>query len=252
MPVTQRPMIFIGSSTEGLPIARALQLELDHTADTEIWSQGVFGLTRGTLEVLCEKARKIDFAVLVLTPDDMLSKRDVSSPAPRDNVIFELGLFLGALGRERTFIVHQRGIQIDLPTDLAGITTATFHMQASGNLQSSVGAATTMITNQLKSLGATNKLSVLARKKILTALETFFAPFMYCVWRSRRAVQLQSNHPMAKTEAPEALDFELLLTHELNWPNIHFDPVYHDDRDVVLKYETPPQLCPAAAYDMFR
>jgi hypothetical protein len=254
MPVALRPTIFIGSSSEGLHIARALQLELDHSADTEIWSQGVFGLTRGTLETLCDKAKNVDFAVLVLTPDDMLSKREVSTPAPRDNVIFELGLFLGALGRERTFIVHQRGIQIDLPTDLAGITSATFHMQASGNIQSSVGAATTMITNHLKGLGATNKLSALARKKILTALETFFAPFMYCIWRKRRSIQLKANQPVAKTETPGALDFELLRTHEMDWPNIFFDSVHCDERDHDFdpKYSSPPELCPAAAYDMFR
>lgn len=69
----------------------------------------------------------------------MVTKRNVHKNSPRDNVLFELGLFMGALGREKTFIVHCRDKDIDLPTDLAGVTLATFRDRSDGNLQAALG-----------------------------------------------------------------------------------------------------------------
>ncbi len=68
---------------------------------------------------------QFDFAVLVLTPDDMVQSRGTSSLTPRDNVLFELGLFMGGIGRDRTFVVHDRSQAMRMPSDLAGVTTAT-------------------------------------------------------------------------------------------------------------------------------
>jgi predicted nucleotide-binding protein len=64
--------MFIGSSTEGLEVARLLQAELEHDVDGTVWSQGVFGLSQSGLEALEAKARTFDFAALVLTPDDLV------------------------------------------------------------------------------------------------------------------------------------------------------------------------------------
>ena len=121
-----RQSMFIGSSVEGRRIAEALQLNLDYDLDCTVWHQGVFALSRGTLDSLVEIASAFDFATLVLTPDDVVRKRGRQRRAGRDNVVFELGLFIGALGPERTFLVHCRDHPIDLPTDLAGVTAATF------------------------------------------------------------------------------------------------------------------------------
>jgi predicted nucleotide-binding protein len=46
-------------------------------------------------------------------------------------VIFELGLFSGGIGRERTFMAHDRTKPLDLPTDLLGVTPATYQPHAS-------------------------------------------------------------------------------------------------------------------------
>src|ERR1700743_2959049 len=121
-----RPKIFIGSSSEGIKIAQAMQVLLDKSCEVTIWSQGVFGLNQGTLESLVLALEKFDFAILILTPDDMITSRDHASQSPRDNVLFELGLFVGGLGRNRTFIVFDRSKQVKIPSDLAGITCATF------------------------------------------------------------------------------------------------------------------------------
>src|SRR5260370_6782552 len=98
----RRPAVFIGSSSEGLPIAEAIQVNLDRACEVVIWSQGVFGLSGGTLETLVDKADEFDFAALVVTPDDMTHSRGKDQPSPRDNVLLELGLFMGKIGRMRT------------------------------------------------------------------------------------------------------------------------------------------------------
>jgi len=117
-----RPSVFVGSSSEGLPTAQAVQVLLDGVCEVEVWSQGVFGLTQGTLESLVLALDRFDFAVLVLTADDLIVSRGTERPAARDNVLFELGLFVGGLGRDRTFMLFDRKHPPALPTDLAGVT----------------------------------------------------------------------------------------------------------------------------------
>ena len=124
-----KPTLFIGSSSQGLSVAKRLRQCLARTARCTIWTQGVFGLAEGTLESLVKATKKYDFAVLVLTPDDLAKKQRKKRSIPRDNVIFELGLFMGALGKERTFIVQSSHKRITLPTDLDGITRAKFSDQ---------------------------------------------------------------------------------------------------------------------------
>jgi hypothetical protein len=152
-----RPSVFIGSSTEGLKIAKALQVLLEHPCEVTIWSQGVFGLSQGTLESLVMALDEYDFAVLVLTADDLVHSRDTSASAPRDNVLFELGLFMGGLGRNRTFIVYDRTAGLRIPSDLAGVSAATFEPPTSSNLQSALGAAATRIEEQVVRHGLRGK-----------------------------------------------------------------------------------------------
>lgn len=152
----RRPGVFIGSSREGLPIAEALQVNLDRACEVVVWSQGVFGLGGGTLETLVEKLPEFDFAVLILTADDLVESRGEEQPSPRDNVLLELGLCLGALGRERTFVVYDRTSKIKLPSDLAGVTNADYQPHANGNLQAALGAACTLIKGRIGELKVRN------------------------------------------------------------------------------------------------
>jgi len=140
---TSKPRVFIGSSKEGLQIARYLQLDLEHNTECDLWSQGPFGLGEGTLESLVKATSEYDYAVLVLTPDDVTTKRGVSGNSPRDNVLFELGLFMGALGRDHVFMVCCRDESIELPSDLAGVTIATFAKR--DNLQGALGPVSTRL-----------------------------------------------------------------------------------------------------------
>jgi predicted nucleotide-binding protein len=115
--------MFVGSSREGLSIAREVQSGLRHDPVTvRVWTDGVFGASRFPLEDLETQLAASDFAVLVATADDVVTSRGRSDDAPRDNIVFELGLFMGALTRHRTFVLRPRGLDMKLPTDLLGLT----------------------------------------------------------------------------------------------------------------------------------
>ena len=99
----------------------------------------------------------VDFATLVLTPDDLALSRSKLSPSPRDNVIFELGFFVGSIGRDRCFIVYDRTSDLKLPSDLSNITAATYEPHGSGELQPALGAAATQIESAICKLGSRRK-----------------------------------------------------------------------------------------------
>lgn len=149
-----RPRIFIGSSSEGLGIAESLQLGLDAVAECTIWNQSAFNPSATTIENLVDIGNRYEAAILVLTPDDMRIKRQESAPVPRDNLIFEAGFFTGMLGRARTFLVHPREPQMELPSDLAGVTTAAYTTPSDGNLHAALGAVCTRIKRALGLAGA--------------------------------------------------------------------------------------------------
>jgi hypothetical protein len=149
-----RPSIFIISSTEnGLQIAKAIQANLSPAYRIDIWNQGTFQPGDATLEALAEKADQYDFAIGVFTPDDTTQSRGKRQQAPRDNVLLELGLFIGVLGRKRAMVVYDRTSRIKIPSDLAGVTPATFQLDVDANLRAAVGEACTQIEGVIESLG---------------------------------------------------------------------------------------------------
>jgi predicted nucleotide-binding protein len=149
----QDPAVFIGSSSEGKPYAEYLQAALEDYCEAAVWDQGAFGLSESGLTVLVSEAQRVDFAILVLTPDDLTMKRGKESPSARD-VIFEAGLFAGALGPKRTFLAHAKDLELDLPTDLAGITTCAFRSKRNdSNIRAAINPAGLKIREAMGKLG---------------------------------------------------------------------------------------------------
>ncbi|UEG54037.1 nucleotide-binding protein [Mucilaginibacter daejeonensis] len=145
-----QPKIFIGSSVSGLPVAYAIQEELEHDADINIWSQGIFNLTASTLAELMNALNTFDFAVFVFSADDPIEFKDEQFLAVRDNVIFEAGLFIGRLGTEKVFFIKPRNAKrIKLPTDLLGITPGDYD-DSKENLNAAVGAFCNKVRKALK------------------------------------------------------------------------------------------------------
>jgi len=150
-----KPSLFVGSSSEALPIARALAVQLSDDVEVTVWNEGVFSPGVGFLESLVNALERFDFAALVLTGDDLVTSHDVTATAPRDNLMFELGLFMGRLGRARTFAVTPRG-GTKLPSDLAGVTLLQFESaRADNNVLAALGPAAFRIRQAVKDLGVT-------------------------------------------------------------------------------------------------
>ena len=118
-----KPTLFVGSSRENVGIAYAIQENLDNDVDVTVWDQGIFEAGHFNLESLQTSLERSDFGVFVCAPDDLTRIRGEDHRTVRDNVVFELGLFVGRLGRERTFILMPRGVDdLHIPTDLFGLS----------------------------------------------------------------------------------------------------------------------------------
>lgn len=126
-PTNPRPALFIGCSTESLRIAQAIQSLLDHDDIlVKPWTDSTFKVSEFAFESLEQELSGYDFAALVLSDDDEVISRGQRRDAPRDNIIFELGVFMGAIGRSRTFLVQPRGVALKIPSDIFGITPLTY------------------------------------------------------------------------------------------------------------------------------
>ncbi|HEX5011402.1 MAG TPA: TIR domain-containing protein [Planctomycetota bacterium] len=121
-----KPRIFLGSSGKQEKLLAALKRGVEDVAQVDAWMSS-FNPGTTTLERLLELCREVDFAAFVFARDDWTAANVSAAPppeagqaSPRDNVVFEAGLFGGVLGMRRTFILHAEGAK--LPTDLLGLT----------------------------------------------------------------------------------------------------------------------------------
>jgi len=137
---TTLPRVFIGSSKESLPIVSVIEKSLDGIAtvvkwsDGDIWKAGFF-----TLENLISSAREFDFAVMIFGNDDKVVSRGKKNFAPRDNVVFELGLFMAHIDRHRALLAITDGVKI--LSDLAGLNSAHFKSRPRRKDESDAGYA---------------------------------------------------------------------------------------------------------------
>lgn len=150
----RKPRIFIASSVESLKIAEAVNVNLDHDFEVTIWKNGTFKLSSTTIEDLVSKASAIDFALFIFAPDDITTIRDRKEHIVRDNVLFEIGLFIGSIGKNRCFILKPRDVEMHLPTDLLGMTPADFDpARSDGDLCSATNRACSLIKSEVERLG---------------------------------------------------------------------------------------------------
>ena len=147
-----KPALFVGCSVEALAVAYAIQENLEHDAEVTVWPQGVFGLSKTPMRSLAQVLDRSEFGIFVFAPDDRVQLRKRTFSAVRDNVIFELGLFAGHLGIDRSFIVIPAdGKALHVPTDLTGVTPGTYEpRRRDGNLQAALGPFCNQVRMALK------------------------------------------------------------------------------------------------------
>lgn len=121
--------LFIGSSSEELTLAEKVKDMLATDFDVTIWNErvwdlSVFKLNQNFLSDLIKATLQFDFGILLGTSDDKVEYRGQVVLQPRDNVLFELGLFTGRLGTSKcAFLIDK---QVKLLSDFGGLSLAQF------------------------------------------------------------------------------------------------------------------------------
>lgn len=121
--MTNKAKIFFGSSSEAKEDLRILSRQVCHEdwAVPVLWSREGFPPGRSYLDSLLKQSREVQFAVFLCRGDDVVDSRSVRSMAPRDNVIFEIGMFVRALGPEAVLlVVPETNPPVKIPSDYAG------------------------------------------------------------------------------------------------------------------------------------
>ena len=149
--------VFIVSSVEALPIARAVENAFEHdNFHVVLWPNDVFRIANYPIEDLERELEVADFAVAIAQPDDLVNVRKRKRPAPRDNVIFELGFFMGRLGRTRAILMEPKGEDVKLPTDLKGVTTISYKHASGSGLSVAMSPACNKLRDHINLLGPYN------------------------------------------------------------------------------------------------
>jgi hypothetical protein len=165
-----KPRIFLGSSAAQKKLVEGLTRGLEDVAHVDPWTTS-FNPGTSTLARLVELTREVDFAAFVFARDDWTAAGTPASPpagsgqaSPRDNVVFEAGLFGGVLGLRRTFILHANGAK--LPTDLLGLTCVRYGDAATA---AEVRTINVKIRNAIESEGRISRIEGLWWQFSLTA-----------------------------------------------------------------------------------
>jgi predicted nucleotide-binding protein len=151
----EKSQVFVISSKEALSIAEGLKALETDSVHVKVWSDGVFRASHYPLESLELAVDQSDFAVAVAQPDDQVTSRGHTSPSARDNVMFEVGFFMGRLGRPRTMLMEPATEKAKLPSDLLGITTVPYDYDAKG-AAGSLEAAVAQVRAIVEELGPNN------------------------------------------------------------------------------------------------
>jgi uncharacterized SAM-dependent methyltransferase len=163
---TNLPKVFIGSSAEQLKTAECLQVNLgDRSLAPTNWTQGnTFGYNDAPLDSLLSVVNESDFACFFIEPDDIAISRGETKNILRDNVIFELGLFLGKLGKKRVFIIKNRNTEkLDLPSDLEGLVFLDYASNDNNDtksIKSALNNVSIEIRHTIDELGIFNKTNI--------------------------------------------------------------------------------------------
>jgi CRP/FNR family cyclic AMP-dependent transcriptional regulator len=156
-PIRDKTRVFIISSAESLPIAREVESAFEYDGfETKLWNEGVFKISNYTIQSLENEVDRSDFCIAIAHPEDSTVSRGTEWPTARDNVIFELGLFMGRLGRERAILMESRDDKVRLPSDLAGLTTVGYRYVPGAEATSFMGPACNAVRKHILTLGPKN------------------------------------------------------------------------------------------------
>lgn len=179
--------LFVGSSSgNGVAIAKKVAAGITERCgewlECDVWNAGkVFEINASTLQSLARASQRYHYGVFVATKDDKTVKKKASVVEPRDNVIFEMGLFLGSLGVSRAFLMVAEGA--NLPSDFQGITMPLFSPKKKGSTTAAIARIVERIEATQKSF---NLKPVPSATLALGYFQNFLRPFAERYWQNNQ------------------------------------------------------------------
>ena len=199
--MNEKPKLFIASSREALQVAEAVNIKLEEVARVKQWDNA-FDLSTMTLPALVARTEEVDFAVFVFHKDDQIIIRGNAYSTVRDNVVFELGLFIGALSIEKCFVLVPKTVEGEfrLPTDLAGLTTSTYD-DSFEDMVDAVATSCARIKQAIRKIFPTSSPETPLPLEPSTPLPNPFAELQSELWRARVDLQRANEHAAAMQSA---------------------------------------------------
>ncbi len=148
--------VFVASSSEQIGVAKDVAAALNSPQlDAKVWDEETFDFSASYIESLEKELDRADFAVVILTGDDSGNVRKKKVNLPRDNVIYELGLFTGRLGRERCYFFVAGDSGTHIASDLSGVKPVVFERGGNAGTAGMPALATqaARVAAQMKALG---------------------------------------------------------------------------------------------------
>lgn len=197
--MSDKPTVFIASSSEARSVAEAVHIKLEPDMRVRLWDNA-FDLSSITITALSGKTKEVDYAVFVFHPDDKTLIREKEYSSVRDNVVLELGMFIGALGLEKCFILVPKSSETEfrLPTDLAGVT-ASFYDDGDPELTDAVTGSCAKIKHSVRKLEAAK-----AKTETTTEADTLRAQLQNAqsqIWRMNHDIQRANEQSQSLLES---------------------------------------------------
>lgn len=247
--MSNKPTVFIASSVEAISIAEAVNIKMEYDAQVKQWDNA-FDLSSVTINKLLSRAKETDYGIFVFHRDDRTTIRENEYSSVRDNVLFELGLFIGALGIEKCFILIPKSTEATfrIPTDLAGVTTTTYD----DSLEDMVDAVTTScakIKQAIKKQEQAKKPSESQDESVVKLLQQQLQISQSKIWSMGHDIERNKDEYIQLLESIKSLFFSVAKPATpaeikawedgakqsyLKEVKIRFRNVYYVDRDVVI------------------
>jgi hypothetical protein len=243
------PNVFIASSSEGISIAEAVSIKLEYEAQVKLWDNA-FDLSSVTISSLIKRADDSDYGIFVFHKDDETNIRGNTYSSVRDNVLFELGIFIGSLGIEKCFILIPRSKESEfrLPTDLAGVTMTAYD-DSIDDMVDAVATSCAKVKQAIKKLESAKTVPAKANESTVEVLTKQLNNAQSQIWQmthqnersQEEAMQLISaikNHffTVAKPATPAEIQAWETGAKDsyLKEVKIMYHNIYYIDRDVVI------------------
>ena len=148
-----KPVVFIGSTSEGELYAKAAKSHLRDLCNCKVWTDGgIFEIAGNTQQSLIEEVGSADFVIVFLTADDATTSRENDYFSPRDNLVFEAGMGFGSIGSNRVFLIPESAKDLKMPSDLSGFTLGT-PFDRSDEPKEAIGASMEQVEERVRELG---------------------------------------------------------------------------------------------------